>query len=39
MAHLSGNEDCSIIAEWIKSITNHPYWCAASHPKGDANEF
>ena len=39
MARLSGNKDSSIIAEWIKSITNHLYWCAASSPAGDGNEI
>ena len=28
-----------IIAEWIKSITNYLYWCAASSPEGDGNEM
>ena len=39
MARLSSNKDCSIIAEWIKSITNHLYWFAASSPEGDGNEI
>ena len=39
MARLSSNKDCSIIAEWIKSITNHLYWCAASSPEGDDIEI
>ena len=39
MARLSSNKDCSIISEWIKSITNHLYWCAASSPAGGGNEI
>ena len=26
---------CELIGGWIKSITNHLYWCAANAPDGD----
>lgn len=35
MAKLSKYKDCDIVGAWIKSITNHMYWCAASAPDGD----
>ena len=35
MAKLSQYKDCEIVGAWIKSITNHMYWCAASAPDGD----
>ena len=38
LARLSNNKDCSIIGDWIKSITNHLYWCAASAPD-DSNDI
>ena len=28
-------KDCELINEWIKSITNHMYWCVASAPSGN----
>lgn len=28
---------CEIIAEWMKSIINHLYWCAISTQSGDGN--
>ena len=28
-----------MVNEWIKSITNHLYWFAASSPEGDGNEM
>ncbi|PIK49341.1 hypothetical protein BSL78_13800 [Apostichopus japonicus] len=28
-------KDCGLINDWIKSITNHLYWCASSSPDGD----
>ncbi|VDI04269.1 Hypothetical predicted protein [Mytilus galloprovincialis] len=27
-------KDCKEVGEWIKSITNHTYWVAASTPNG-----
>ena len=35
LAKLSKYKDCDIVGAWIKSITNHMYWCAASAPDGD----
>ena len=35
MAKLSQYKDCEIVGAWIKSITNHMYWCTASAPDGD----
>ncbi|XP_060588191.1 uncharacterized protein LOC132743656 [Ruditapes philippinarum] len=32
---LSKQKDCEIIGKWIKSISNHVYWAAASTPDGD----
>jgi len=32
-------EDCSVIGEWAKSITNHMHWCAASSLDGDGDEI
>ena len=31
-------KDCDMVNDWIKSITNHLCWCAAS-PGGDGNEM
>ena len=28
-----------MVNDWIKSITNHLYWCAASSPEGNGNEM
>ena len=35
LARLSNNSDCEIVGEWIKSISNHMYWCAAFAPGGE----
>ena len=35
LARLAKTKECAIIGEWIKSITNHLYWCAATAPDGD----
>ena len=32
-------KDCEVVGEWIKSITNHMYWCAAKSPGGDGKEM
>ena len=32
-------KDCDMVNDWIKSITNHLYWCVASSPEGDGNEM
>ena len=39
LAHLSTNEECSIIGDWIKNITNHLYWCVASATDGDGEDI
>lgn len=39
LSHASTTADYGIIAEWIKSITNHLYWCAASALDGDGNDM
>jgi len=36
---LSNTSDCAIVGEWIKSITNHLYWCAASAPDGNGDDM
>ena len=36
---LAQYKDCEVVGEWIKSITNHLYWCAASSPEGDGHEM
>ncbi|XP_069109654.1 uncharacterized protein [Argopecten irradians] len=33
---LSKEKDCGELSSWIRSITNHLYWVAASTPDGDA---
>ena len=37
MLKLAAQKDCNILHEWIKSIINHMYWCAASTPNGDGD--
>ena len=32
-------KDCDVVGEWIKSITNHMYWRAASSPDGDGKKM
>jgi len=39
LAKLSQYKDCDIVGTWIKSITNHMYWCAASAPDGDGQQM
>ena len=39
LACLSTNKDCSIVAEWIKSITNHLHWCVASAPEDNSDDI
>ena len=39
LCRLSNTSKCTIIAEWIKSITNHLYWCAASAPDGNGDDM
>ena len=39
LCRLSNTSECAIIAEWIKSITNHLYWCAASAPDGNGDDM
>jgi len=36
---LAKYRECEKVNEWIKSITNHLYWFAASLPEGDGNEM
>jgi len=36
---LAQYKDFKVIGEWIKSITNHLYWCVASSPEGDGDEM
>ena len=36
---LSKYKDCELVGDWVKSITNHLYWCAASAPEGDGDEM
>ena len=39
LTHLAKTKQCDLIGDWIKSITNHLYWCAASAPDGDGDEI
>lgn len=39
LSRLAKTKECALIAEWIKSITNHLYWCASSAPDGEGNEI
>ena len=39
LSKLSKLKDCEIVGDWIKSITNHMYWCAASAPDDDGKEM
>ena len=39
MIKLGKYKDCNIINDWIKSITNHMYWCAASTPENDCEQM
>ena len=39
LARLSANKELSIIGDWIKSITNHLYWCVASATDGDGEDI
>ena len=39
LCRLSNTSECAIIAEWIKSITNHLYWCAASALDGEGDDM
>ena len=34
-SRLAKTKECSIIGEWIKSITNHLYWSTATASDGD----
>ena len=36
---LANISDCAIIGEWIKRITNHIYWCAASATDGKGDDM
>ena len=39
LACLAKTKQCDLIADWIKSITNHLYWCAASASDGDGEDI
>ena len=39
LASLSTNKEYSNIGDWIKSITNHLYWCVASATDGDGEDI
>ena len=39
LVKLSKYKDCELVGDWVKSITNHLYWCAASAPEGDGDEM
>ena len=32
---LAAQKDCGALSEWIRSITNHMYWCASSTQDGN----
>ena len=34
---LAKQKDCQLIGKWVKSITNHLYWCVASTHSGDGD--
>ncbi|KAG1696945.1 hypothetical protein GQR58_006144 [Nymphon striatum] len=36
---VSKEKECEKVGPWIKSITNHMYWVAASTPSGDSEEM
>ena len=38
-SHIAKYKDCEVVGEWIKSITNHMYWCAVKTPGGDGKEM
>ena len=35
METLAKRKECEIAGEWLKSIVNHMYWCAASTEDGN----
>ncbi|XP_077867910.1 uncharacterized protein LOC100376482 [Saccoglossus kowalevskii] len=37
MLALSKEKECGILQDWIKSVTNHLYWTAASTPDGNGD--
>ncbi|XP_069110215.1 uncharacterized protein, partial [Argopecten irradians] len=37
LCSLAKEKDCGEVTDWIKSLTNHLYWCAASTPPGEGN--
>lgn len=39
LVKLGKYKDCDLINDWIKSITNHLYWSAASAPDGDGEQM
>ena len=39
LVKLSKYKDCELVGDWVKSITNHLYWCAVSAPEGDSDEM
>lgn len=39
LVKLSLETDCAVVGDWIRSITNHMYWTAASTPSGDSEEM
>ena len=39
LGKLSKYKDCELIAEWVKTIINYLYWCAASVPDGDGKQM